>query len=269
MAKELDQMKTFTLKDRTVLVTGAAGHLGAAICHQLAGAGAFTIINGRSPDSLRSLANAIEANQGAAVSVVGDITDEEVQQRCVTIIEQEYGRLDGVVNNAYAGATGTIESATSEQMRESLELNLVAPFSVIQKLLPLMRKSKSASIVNVASMYGMVSPDKRIYEGSGSDSPPFYGAGKAGLIQLTRYLACHLASDRIRVNAISPGAFPPQSVREEKPQFYERLVAKIPMQRVGMPDEVGGAVQFLLSDAASYITGVNLPIDGGWTAGSN
>jgi NAD(P)-dependent dehydrogenase (short-subunit alcohol dehydrogenase family) len=136
-------------------------------------------------------------------------------------------------------------------------------------LIPLLEKAESKSVVNVASMYGMVSPDDRIYGESGRNSPPFYGAGKAGLIQLTRYLACHLASKNIRVNAISPGPFPPQSIRIDDPEFHARLAAKVPMGRVGLADEIGGAVQFLLSEAASFITGVNIPIDGGWTAGSN
>lgn len=262
-------MKSFTLEDKLILITGASGHLGTAICHQLAGASAHVLINGRSAEKLQVLAESIKNVGGRATPLVGDVANEADQQNIVEQILRTFGRLDGLVNNAYAGAVGTIESATSDQMRKSLEMNLIAPFSLIQRLLPLLKKSEAPSIVNVASMYGMVSPDGRIYGDSGHNNPPFYGAGKAGLIQLTRYLACHLATQNIHVNAISPGPFPPQSIKVNDPEFHAKLAAKVPMERIGLADEVGGAVQFLLSDAASYVTGVNIPIDGGWTAGSN
>ncbi len=262
-------MRSFTLESQFILITGATGHLGTAICHQLAGAGAHVLINGRSTEKLQVLAQAIKNLGGKAALLVGDVTNEADQQNIAEQISRAFGRLDGLVNNAYAGAVGTIESATTDQMRRSLELNLVAPFSLIRRLLPLLKKSEAPSVVNVASMYGMVSPDGRMYGDSGHNNPPFYGAGKAGLIQLTRYLACHLATQNIRVNAISPGPFPPQSIKADDPAFHAKLAAKVPMERIGSADEVGGAVQFLLSNAASYITGVNIPIDGGWTAGSN
>lgn len=262
-------MRSFTLENKIILITGAAGHLGTAICHQLAGASAHLLINGRSAEKLQVLAEAIKNGGGRVTPLVGDLMNEASQQNIVAQILRAFGRLDGLVNNAYAGTVGTIDSATADQMRKSLEMNLVMPFGLIQRLLPLLNESEAPSIVNVASMYGLVSPDGRIYGDSGQNSPPFYGAGKAGLIQLTRYLACHLATQRIRVNAISPGPFPPQSIKVNAPAFHARLAAKVPMERIGLADEVGGAVQFLLSDAASYITGVNIPIDGGWTAGSN
>jgi len=262
-------MKTFTLENKLILITGAAGHLGTSICHQLANAGAHVLINGRSEKKLQFLAKAIKNRGGRTTPLDGDVTNEVDQRQIFEKILQIFGRLDGLVNNAYAGAAGTIESTSTDQMRKSLECNIVAPFSLIQKLLPLLEKSETPSIVNVASIYGIVSPDGRIYGDSGSNNPPFYGAGKAGLIQLTRYLACHLAKKNIRVNAISPGPFPPHSIKVDKPEFHDKLAAKVPMERIGAADEVGGAVQFLLSEAASYITGVNLPIDGGWTAGSN
>jgi NAD(P)-dependent dehydrogenase (short-subunit alcohol dehydrogenase family) len=262
-------MRSLTLENKLILITGAAGHLGTAICHQLAGAGARVLINGRSAEKLQDLAEAIKNGGGIATPLVGDVTNEDDQQKIVEYIGEQFGKLDGLVNNAYAGVTGTISSVTLDQMRKSLEMNLVSPFSLIQGLLPLLKKSNAPSIINVCSMYGMVSPDGRIYGESGFNNPPFYGAGKAGLIQLTRYLACHLGTENIRVNAISPGPFPPQSLKTNDPKFHSKLAAKVPMERIGVADEVGGAVQFLLSDAASYITGINLPIDGGWTAGSN
>ena len=115
-------------------------------------------------------------------------------------------------------------------------------------------------------MYGSVSPDPSIYGTSGANNPPHYGAAKAALIQFTRYAACHLASDRIRVNCISPGPFPAAKYLERDPQFAERLSAKNPMGRVGDPMELQGPLLFLASDASSYVTGIDLAVDGGWTA---
>lgn len=115
-------------------------------------------------------------------------------------------------------------------------------------------------------MYGSVSPDPSIYGTSGLNNPPYYGAAKAGLIQLTRYAACHLAADRIRVNCISPGPFPSPQALERDPGFHGRLNAKNPMRRTGEPAELAGPLLFLASDASSYVTGTNLAVDGGWTA---
>ena len=260
-------VKSVGLEGRTILVTGASGHLGEAISHQLAAARARVILNGRHAAKLEALRNEIERSGYAADILPFDITDQDAATEALGNLSN----LNGLVNNAYDGVTGAIELARPDQMRDSLEINLTAPFFLIQKCLPLMRKAKegTAAIVNIASMYGMVSPDPRIYERLADHNPPFYGAGKAGLIQLTRYLACHLAHENIRVNAVSPGPFPPQSIKIDNPGFCARLAKKVPMGRTGLSDEIGGAVQFLLSDAASYITGVNLPVDGGWTAGSN
>jgi NAD(P)-dependent dehydrogenase (short-subunit alcohol dehydrogenase family) len=115
-------------------------------------------------------------------------------------------------------------------------------------------------------MYGVVSPDPSIYGDSGKNNPAHYGATKAGMIQLTRYLACNLSPGRIRVNSVSPGPFPDTEVDPGIPQFYEKLAAKVPMGRTGRPQEAAAPVVFLLSEAASYVNGANLPVDGGWTA---
>ena len=128
-----------------------------------------------------------------------------------------------------------------------------------------MRSAGAGSIVNVASMYGIVSPQPAAYAGSPDfHNPPAYGAAKAGVIQYTRYAAVHLAPDGVRVNAISPGPFPSPSVQED-PAFIAGLAARVPLGRIGRPEDLVGPLVFLLSDASRYVTGHNLVVDGGWT----
>ena len=115
-------------------------------------------------------------------------------------------------------------------------------------------------------MYGLVSPDLRVYDSALGSNPPFYGAAKAALLQLTRYAACELAKDKIRVNGLCPGPFPAPAVSDEHPHLLDKLTHKVPLGRVGIASEIAGPAVFLASDAASYVTGATLPVDGGWTA---
>jgi NAD(P)-dependent dehydrogenase (short-subunit alcohol dehydrogenase family) len=264
-------MDKFNLDQRIILLTGSTGHLGQAIAESLTRAHAHVVIGGRSDDKLKGLKSKLLAAGGTISVLPFDIEVETERKRAIDFIASQLGRLDGIVNNAYSGKTGTVENSTVADFEKATTFNLSAPFQLIQLAMPLLKEAGvrnrgGASIVNVASMYGSVSPDPRIYGSSGSNNPPFYGATKAGLIQLTRYLACHLADSNIRVNAVSPGAIPPASIRYQNPEFHNELCGKAPLGRIGLPHEVAEPIVFLLGDAASYITGVNLPIDGGWTA---
>ncbi|MGD1024286.1 MAG: SDR family oxidoreductase [Candidatus Sulfotelmatobacter sp.] len=264
-------LSRFLLDGRVAFLSGAAGHLGQSMARALAGAGAHVVLNGRREGALQSLAAEL-AGKGNQVSIACfDITDENAVRTHLDKIAQAHNRLDILVNNANSGRPGTIHSATAEDFHHAYRVNVVAAFQLLQLSLPLLRESGKrtaggASVVNISSMYGSVSPDPSIYGTSGANSPPYYGSAKAALIQLTRYAACHLASDRIRVNCISPGPFPASEFLERDPGFGDRLSAKVPMGRVGSPHEVEGPLLFLASDAASYVTGANLAVDGGWTA---
>ena len=184
-------------------------------------------------------------------------------------IRLHFGRLDVLVNNAHSGKTGTLESARAEDYSNAFAVSVQSMAELVRKALPLMRQAVSesgqASVINISSMYGMVSPDPSIYGDSGHNSPPYYGAAKAAILQYTRYAAVHLAEEKIRVNAISPGPFPKARVSQTMPELWDTLNRKSPMKRVGQPQEIGGAAVFLASDAASYVTGQCLAVDGGFT----
>ncbi|MGH3544731.1 MAG: SDR family oxidoreductase, partial [Mycobacteriales bacterium] len=147
-------------------------------------------------------------------------------------------------------------------------LGVAAAHALIKEALPLLKRAArdgSPSVINIASMYGMVSPDPHMYADEQLQNPPYYGAAKAALLQLTRHAATHLGSQGIRVNAISPGPFPAGAPPTD-PQLLTRLARRVPLGRVGRPDELRTAVLFLASPASTFITGINIPVDGGWTA---
>lgn len=261
----------FRLDGRIALVTGASGHLGRSMATALCEAGAHVILSGRTIEKIKLFYKEL-LSQGLSVSMaIHDIEQEADIEELFVELVKEYDRLDIIVNNAYAGNVGTLETATYEDFSRAYGITVTAPFRILQLAIPLLEKTASkniggASVINIASMYGIVSPDPAIYGNSGANNPPYYGASKAGLIQFTRYAACHLASKGIRVNSLSPGPFPPPDIVGNKPEFYRELCSKNPMKRIGYADELKGPLLFLASDASSYVTGSNLLVDGGWTA---
>ena len=269
---QLNDNDPFRLDGRVILLTGAAGHLGRAMAGAIARAGAIVLVNGRSGEKLSQLAQVL-ADEGLRVEPLRfDVTLPTGVAEAVKRVEAQYGRLDGIVNNAYSARPNRTAAPGIEDFVAAATINTAAPYLLVDACRPLLRAAADrhrggSSVVNIASMYGVVSPDPRIYaDAAALANPPFYGAAKAGMIQLTRYLACHLAAERIRVNAVVPGAFPSPEVLERFPKFEEAIRAKIPASRVGVPAEVTGPVVFLLSDAASYMTGAAVHVDGGLTA---
>ncbi len=256
-------LNSFRLEGRVALVTGGTGRLGSAISKSLAGAGAHVMVN--------SHTSKLKFSGPNFTHVPFDVTDERAIRKWASKIKKDYGKLDILVHCAYQGKTGTLENATPDDFRNAYEVSVVSAFNLINAFKPLLERAAQknlggASVIHVASVYGTQSPDPSIYGKSGMNNPPHYGAAKAALLQFTRYAACHLARQKIRVNAISPGPFPPEEFLMRNSDFHAKLRKKVPIGRVGQPEELGGAVLFLASDASSFVTGVNLPVDGGWTA---
>jgi NAD(P)-dependent dehydrogenase (short-subunit alcohol dehydrogenase family) len=241
------------------------------MAHGLAQAGGLVLLNGRTAEPLHSLADAIVQAGGCAESLAFDVTDAQAVAGAVATIAQRFGRLDVLINNAYHGSGGSLVLSADADFEESYSVAVTAAARLIRNATGLLhtagqRNPGGASIINISSMYGIVSPDFRVYDSPAGNNPPFYGAAKAALIQLSRYLACQLAPQRIRVNALSPGPFPSTVTQREQPAFCAKLAARVPLARIGDPVDLAGPAVFLASDAAAFVTGTNLVVDGGWTA---
>jgi len=263
-----DSHQIFSLANKNVLVTGATGHLGSAMVIALAQAGARVLINSRSSLRGEELSKRMNAAGFSTEAAIFDVRNPiEVEAYFQTIASRP---LHGLINNAYAGGAGNIKTVSAKDYHTSFDISVTAAHNLLKSALQNMRQAVEecgdASVINIASMYGMVSPDQRIYDSELETNSPFYGAAKAALIQWSRYSACEFGCENIRVNSISPGPFPAPKVQANEPGFIERLSVKVPLRRIGQGSEIGGPVVFLASSAASFVTGANLVVDGGWTS---
>ncbi|RAV22384.1 SDR family oxidoreductase [Paenibacillus contaminans] len=250
----------FSLEGKTAVITGGNGYLGSALSRALADFGANVVV-----------ADLTERDTGddRLAFIACDVSDTESIRRLFVKTEERFGRIDVLVNGATYGAgygpDGKVERMSDEDWQKGLDGAAGTVFRCTREVIPYMEKNGGGSIVNFASMYGMVSPDPSIYGDSGANNPVNYGAGKAAVLQFTRYCAAHLASKGIRVNSVTPGPFPNPQTQQNKP-FLEQLNKKTMLGRAGSAEEMIGAVLLLASGASSYMTGSNIVVDGGWTA---
>lgn len=259
-------LDSFRLDGCTAFVSGAAGNLNRAMSIALAEAGAHVILNGRREKRLREFESELKSVGHSCEVAVFDMADFER----VRSFFGDRERLDVLVNSAIQMRVKPFSELEPQDFAETYMSGVTAAFEASRSALPALRRAAGvageARIVNIASMYATVAPDKRLYSRPEQQSPFHYGPAKAALLQLTRHLAAEFAADRIRVNALVPGPFPPPQIWTDNPAFAERLAGKTMLGRLGEAREIAGPLVFLASKASSFVTGACLAVDGGWTA---
>jgi NAD(P)-dependent dehydrogenase (short-subunit alcohol dehydrogenase family) len=243
----------FSIKDKVIVITGSSGLLGKQMVSTFRDQGA------------RVISADISFEEKGPDDIFFDIRDENSVKSGIESIIKKFGKIDGWVNNAYPRTQdwgNKFEEISIESWRKNLDMHLNGYFMCCQNILEHMKLNGAGSLVNMSSIYGLVGPDFTIYEGSEMTMPAAYSAIKGGINTFTRYLASYYGPSQIRVNSVSPGG-----IYNNQPEaFVSNYNKKVPLRRMGNPADIVSAVYFLLSDEASYVTGHNLVVDGGWTA---
>lgn len=266
----------FDLTGRVAVVTGALGKLGPVWCEALLQAGAVVVAldrpGARPSDGFTRVANTPDV-RGRVHVVEADITDRSSLEQAAERCERLAGAPDILVNNAgidqppqAVDQSYTFEDLPLASSQRILEVNVLGTLQAIQVFGGAMAARGRGSIVNIGSLYASVAPDAHFYDHIPSDppflKPPAYGASKAAVVNLTRYLAAHWGPRGVRVNTLSPGGV----LGGQDPQFIKKFVARVPLGRMAEDSDLGGPLLFLASDASAYVTGTELVVDGGFTA---
>ena len=252
-----------SLGGKCIWVTGGAGYLGSAITAELDTQCAKVIcidLPGRAEAIVR------EQRLARTVSLSLDVNDAASLPAGIAAAVAAHGLPDGVVHLAMASSSGKrLENLTPGEFQQTFDLALTSTFVLCRDLAERMKARGSGSIVLFSSMYGVVAPDPRIYPDPLTPNPIDYGASKAAILQLSRYLAVHYGPAGIRFNCVTPGPFPNPGVQKNHPEFIKDLNKKTALNRIGRNTEIVGPTLFLLTDSASFVTGHSLVVDGGWT----
>ena len=264
----------FSLANKVVVVTGGAGLLGQVFCQALVDVGAHVAIVDLNLESAETVAKRINKSEAQKVVAVGsDITSPESVTQMVANVVKQLGRIDVLVNNAASKGSSldaffeSFEDYSLKTWREVMSVNIDGLFLVAQAVGKQMKKQGGGSIIQTSSIYGVVAPDQRIYEGSEYNgrpinTPAVYSASKSAVNGLTNYLATYWASSKIRVNSLTPGGI----ASGQNSEFNKKYSNRVPLGRMGEASELVGALIYLASDASSYVTGQNLIVDGGLSA---
>ena len=265
----------FRLDGKVAAVSGARGRLGSVWCEALLGAGAVVaavdIEGAATTDGFSSLRASAHAQ--SLLEVEADVTSRSSLEGAAVAIESHYGPVDILVNNAGidtppggGSRSFTVFDADPSDFLRTVEVNLLGAFQSAQVFGRAMAERGSGTIVNIGSLYATVSPDARLYDHLETDppflKPPAYGASKAALVNVTKYLAAHWGPSGVRVNALSPGGVE----GGQDAEFVEKFGARVPLGRMARAEELVGPLLFLASDSSSYVTGIELLVDGGFTA---
>jgi NAD(P)-dependent dehydrogenase (short-subunit alcohol dehydrogenase family) len=265
----------FSLDGRVALVTGALGNLGPVWTQALLDAGASVVgldLPGAKPNAAFA---ALQSQHGDArlTLLPASVTDRDALVAARAHVRAKFGTVDVLVNNAGvdqppspSGGGYLLEDIPFEVNRRIFEVNTLGLFMVVQVFGPDMAKARRGSIINIGSLYASVSPDPRFYDHIKSDppflKPPAYGASKAAVVNLTKYLATFFGPHNIRVNTLSPGGV----LGAQDEDFKQKFCARVPLGRMALREDLVGPIQFLASDASAYVTGAELRVDGGFTA---
>lgn len=265
----MNELNLFDLKDRIAIVTGGAGLLAAEHAIALSAYGAKVILADLNEDKCKQAAETLSM-QGVAVEAMKcDVTSKQSWSELLNNVVDKFGKVDILINNAgftnqskSANFDASFENFPLEDWNAIMNVNLTGTFLGCQIIGKHMLENGKGSIINIASLYGVVSPNHKIYPGTGISQPVAYSVSKHGVVALTKYLATLWAEKGVRVNALTPGGI----FNNHKGLFLERFKQLNPIGRMSDKTELRGGIVYLASDASSHVVGHNLIVDGGWTA---
>lgn len=253
----------YSLEGKKIWVTGGAGYLGSVITIELDRVGAEVLCFDL-PGKAAALVRDQKLERTTPLEV--DIHNAATMQAQIDQLVAKHGVPDGVVHLVTASSSGKrLEVLSPDDFQRTFDLSLTPTFVLCRTLAEHMKARGSGSFVLFSSMYGVVVPDKRIYHDPMAPNPVDYGAAKAATLHFAKYFAMHYGPAGLRFNCITPGPFPNPNVQKQYPDFIKDLNNKTVLQRVGQNPEIVGPTLFLLTDSASFVTGLNLLVDGGWT----
>ena len=258
-------LESFSLKGRVALVTAGAGPLfGSSISEALAEAGATLITASRSLERNEKFAKKLQDAGYDACAMQFDLGENESILGLRDRVLERFGRLDVLVNSALGreGYAGGFDEQSVDDWGAAAQTDMTGLFGVCKAFLPEMVRAAAGSIINIASIYGVLANDPTLYAGTDMKQPPNYNFVKAGMINFTRYLASYYGRHGVRANSISPGGY----FNNQPRAFVEAYSRRVPVGRMMDNEDIKGAVVFLASDASQYVNGHNLLVDGGWTA---